>query len=176
VTEDTATISLYKQKNYLELIYILEGNPSLSSLDCQILADCYYKTGSPDKSYSVLEDNLKQHLLDKRYFDNFIKVTTDTKEFYRAVYQLVVLLKKNYSFRKNIKDFHLLEISKLYYINNKHHLSNKYYGKLLKLNTAASKAFIYFHLGKNYYELNDKFNGEKYVRLAIKENQSIVYE
>jgi hypothetical protein len=173
VITDTSTISLYKQKNYSELIYILEGNSSLNSIDSQILADCYFKTGSVDRSYFLLKDNLERHLFDKSYFDNFIKVTTNTKEFYTTVSQLIGLLKKNYNLRKNIKDFHLLEIAKLYYINNKHHLSNKYYGKLLQLNTTVSKAFIHFHLGKNYYELNDKVNGEKYVRLAIKENQSI---
>ena len=91
---DIPTISLYKQKNYLELIYILEGNSSLNSIDCQILADCYFKTGSVDKSYSLLKDNLEKHLFDKSYFDNFIKVTTNTKNFYTFVSHLIGLLKK----------------------------------------------------------------------------------
>lgn len=164
--------SLYTDKKFSEIIYILENHPNLDLDAVQFLSASYFSKGEYKKSFSILNNNLERFLLDNGYFNNFIRVTFKIKSFYESLASIVSVLFKQ-KLQNKLRDYHFLEIAKLYYVNNKHLLSNKYYKKILLDKKYKNIEYIYFHLGKNFYELNKKQEGEKYLREAIQTNNKI---
>lgn len=158
--------NLYTDKKFSEIIYILENHPNLDLDAVQFLSASYFSKGEYKKSFSILNNNLERFLLDNGYFNNFIRVTFKIKSFYESLASIVTVLFKQ-KLQNKLRDYHFLEIAKLYYVNNKHLLSNKYYKKILLDKEYKNIEYIYFHLGKNFYELNKKQEGEKYLREAI---------
>lgn len=161
---------LYKKNQFSEILEILDFDPSDPDL-IQLKSQCYFALGDRKLSYSFLTDRFEKNFFNINYFKNFINLTYRIKEFKKSLILLIRIISK--LDRKKLNDLYLLEIAKLYYIQNKHFLSNKYYKKILNLKNIKNRSFINFHLGKNLVELGKKSEGISHIRSALEENEMV---